>query len=202
MQKKPLIALVALFLVVGVLGGTIAYFTSTATFNNEFESKPYSTKVTENFISPDNWTPGTTTDKTVNVQNTGEVPIAVRVKLEGKWTDSEGTELPSQIEYSDSQEDAAILNFDTSYTTNWNYSNGWYYYKTDLQPTNTTSDLLKSVQFNPHVVASANCVTAVNDVTCTSTGKGYDNAKYVLTITVETVQADVKATYWPDSVTA
>ena len=63
-NKKALIAL-ALVALVGVVGGTFAYFTSNATFTNEFTTGTYSTSVTEEFVSPDNWTPGTTTTKKI-----------------------------------------------------------------------------------------------------------------------------------------
>ncbi len=196
MKKKSLIMIVLTLVCIGVLSGTIAYFTATSTFNNEFASKPYGTKVTEYFISPDNWTPGTTTDKTVNVENTGEVPVAVRVKFEEKWTDSNGKELPLEIEVNGKMENVAILNLKQDYISKWTLIDGWYYYNNDLQSGETTSDLLESVTFNPNVAASANCVKTNNEVTCTSTGEGYDNATYVLTITIETVQADVRYDYW------
>ena len=44
-NRKPLIA-IALALLVGLVGGTIAYFTSEATFSNQFKTKPYSTEIT------------------------------------------------------------------------------------------------------------------------------------------------------------
>ncbi len=185
-----------ILVVVSVLGGTIAYFTTTSTFNNQFASKPYSTKVTEHFVSPDNWTPGTTTDKTVNVENTGEVPVAVRVKFEEKWTDSNGSDLPITLNNEEDGEKVAILNFADAYENEWTLRDDWYYYNSNLNAGDITTDLLKSVTFNPKVLASANCVTTNNAVICDSTGEGYDNATYVLTITIETVQADFKKEYW------
>ena len=76
-NKKTIIAL-ALVALVGIIGGTYAYFTSTATLSNEFTTGTYSTSVTEEFVSPSNWTPGTTTAKKVNVTNNGSVEVAVR----------------------------------------------------------------------------------------------------------------------------
>ncbi len=199
MQKKPLIALALLFLVVGVLGGTIAYFTSSATFNNQFNTKPYSTKVTETFESPDNWTPGSVTDKKVNVQNTGEVEIAVRVKLQGSWDRG----LNGKVGEMDGQEDAAILNFASDYQTNWKKgSDGWYYYQQKLGQNATTTDLLESVKFNEKAVNTADCTDegtvgqGESSHTCTSAGTGYDGAKYTLVVTVETLQADAVQTVW------
>lgn len=77
-NKKAIIALV------GIVGATFAYFTSSATLSNEFKTGTYSTSVTEEFVSPDNWTPGTTTKKKVNVTNNGSVNVAVRTSYTEK----------------------------------------------------------------------------------------------------------------------
>ena len=63
-NKKSLIA-IGLIILGGIIGATIAYFRTSETFPNVFKTKPYSTRVTEIFESPDNWTPGTTTEKKV-----------------------------------------------------------------------------------------------------------------------------------------
>ncbi len=196
MKKKLLIILSLLLLTVTAFGTTIAYFTTTSTFNNEFSSKPYSTKMTENFTSPDNWTPGTTTDKTVNVENTGGIPIAVRVRFEEKWTDSDGNDLPLQIEVNGEMENVAILNFKDGYEGSWILRDGWYYYRTDVNPLGVTDNLLESVTFNPNASILNDCIRNESGITCSSTGKGYDDATYVLTVTIETVQADMKKEYW------
>ncbi len=198
MNKKPLmmILLVVMLVAFGTICGTIVFFTTTSTFDNEFVSKPYSTKVTEFFVSPDKWVPGETTDKVVGVENVGEIPIAVRVKLDERWTDSKGRELPLEMNVNGHQEKVAILNFAEDYATNWTLINGWYYYNSDLNANDKTNNLLKSVTFNSNTIVSDSCVNEDSGITCTSKGDGYDNAKYVLTITIETVQADVKESYW------
>ena len=79
-NKKPILfmgLLVAVFLVIGV---TIAYYTSTDTFNNEFNAANYEMEVEETFESPDNWTPGTTTPKEIIATNKCNTPAAVRIK--------------------------------------------------------------------------------------------------------------------------
>ena len=53
-----------------ILGGTLAYFTTSDTIQNVFKTALYQHQITEKFESPDNWTPGTTTEKTINVTNT------------------------------------------------------------------------------------------------------------------------------------
>ncbi len=83
-NKKPLIAL-AVLAIIGIIGGTFAYFTSTATFQNLFKTATYKTVVTETFQSPENWVPGTTTNKKVNVTNSGSIPVGARVCYVGTW---------------------------------------------------------------------------------------------------------------------
>ena len=71
-KNKSLIAFL-LVLCVGLVGLTIAYFSNSTTIDNEFNTKEYGTTYTEEFVSPDNWLPGDTTDKTVTVTNSGQV---------------------------------------------------------------------------------------------------------------------------------
>ena len=84
-NKKSIIALL-LVAIIGIVGLTIAYFSSEATIENEFQSSDYGTTVEEVFTSPDNWTPGTTTPKTLTVTNTGNVDEAVCISYTETWT--------------------------------------------------------------------------------------------------------------------
>ena len=118
-NNKPLIALL-LLAIVGVVGVTIAYFTSNATLENIFKTAPYSTQVEEEFTSPTNWTPGTTTPKTVVAKNTGDVPVAVRVSIEEEWISGNGESLP--LEQNGNK--AAIINF--ANTSDWTLVDGYY----------------------------------------------------------------------------
>ena len=89
-NKKTIIILI-LLLLVGIVGVTIAYFSNTTSINNLFSTKEYGTTVTEEFVSPDNWLPGTTTDKKINVTNSGKVDEAVRISYTEKWVAKDGT---------------------------------------------------------------------------------------------------------------
>ena len=82
---KPVAFILLLVGLCFVVGGTIAYYTSSDTFNNEFNTGTYVIQTQENFESPDDWTPGTTTDKTVIATNKGTTPAAVRIKLTPSW---------------------------------------------------------------------------------------------------------------------
>ena len=181
---------------VGVVGATFAYFTSSATLTNEFETGTYSTSVTEEFVSPDNWTPGTTTAKKVNVTNNGSVDVAVRAKYTEKWTAKNGTVL------SGTRNGEKVAQFNIG--SDWEKAtDGFYYYKGTLTNGQTSSDFISSVTFNPNFIleegTDIECTTTkVNGkttVNCESLTTGYAGATYSLDITIETIQADKKWDY-------
>ena len=141
-NKKSLFALL-LVAIIGVVGTTFAYFTSTDTFSNVFGTKPYKMEVVETFESPSNWTPGTTTEKKIIATNKGEVEAAVRVSYTEEWKDSTGAALA----LTDGTNRAAIINFSDDLSTKWIKSteNGvdYYYYKTKLAKDASTTSLIK-----------------------------------------------------------
>ena len=193
-NKKSLIALVAL-LVVGVVGSTFAYFTTTKTFNNIFKTEEYKTTVSETFKSPANWTPGQTADKVVNVKNEGDVEIAVRVKLVQTWKNGEN-ELSLTQTTDNETWNVAEINFANSANWEFNAEDGYYYYKTVLASGQEALPLFDSVTYNAKMtneLAGIECVEVVNGDTITETctsGSGYAGATYTLDVTVETIQAD------------
>ena len=203
-NKKPIIFIALLFVFCIVVGGTIAYYMSSDTFSNAFNTGKYGVTTQEVFESPDNWTPGTTTPKNVHVTNNEDTPVAVRIKLEESWKDSNGDPLPLK----DANDNyAAIINYSSNYNSNWiNLNNSettntrtqmFYYYKA-LSKNETTEDLIKSVTFNPNVVIDKdrNCDTVDGVTTCLTEYKDYSGGTYQLKITVETCQYDKYADIW------
>ena len=91
-NKKVLVGLIIL-MVVSVVGLTIAFFTDTVEIPNVFKTNVFKTKVTEEFVSPDDWVPGTRTSKTIKVDNLGDVPVAVRISYTESWVAKDGTSL-------------------------------------------------------------------------------------------------------------
>ena len=201
-NKKSLVALL-LVAVLGIVGVTIAYFTSTDTFTNVFRTQPYRMEVTEVFESPSNWVPGTTTSKVVYANNTGNVGAAVRVSYTESWKDALNQNLPLK---DDQNRNAAILNFPSNFSENWVKSTesgvDYYYYKTEVAAGASTTNFLESVTFNPNVTISTDhdCTTVGSTTTCTTATGGYAGGTYTLTITVETVQYDQYGTAWSTSV--
>ena len=185
-KKKTLIAIITLVLVT-VVGATFAYYTSNTSFENVFNTGKYKVKVVEEFVSPDNWVPGETIDKTVTAKNEGDVDAAVRISYIEKWETQEGTDITDQID-----SNPAIINF--SNTSDWTLNNGYYYYNYILKPDDVSNSFISGVTLDP----------ALNGVTCTGEGNertceaqnSIGGAKYKLTITIETAQADKYKEIW------
>ena len=215
-NKKPIIALGALA-VVGLIAGTIAYFTSEATFDNVFTTAVYKTKSEETFNSPDNWTPGQEVPKTVVTENQGTIPVAVRVSTAESWKNEQGGTIDvatiGNIEAAlpGTPKKIAIINLDN--TSDWAYDaeTEAYYYKRALAAANTTgstpvydktSSFIKSVTLNPNLPVDSDCITTTNEnthtttKTCTTAIQGLGKATYTLTLTVETVQYDQYKQVW------
>lgn len=180
-----------------ILGGTLAYFTTSSSLTNIFNTAKYETQIVEEFTSPDNWTPGTTTEKTVKVTNRGSIDMALRASYTEKWVNANGEELPlNDLE----NNIAAIINFDSSWTKN---DDGYYYYGskeelTKLIPEQTSSSFITGVTFNENIKATLNTDVSEDGktITITSTGDGYDDAVYTLSIKIDTIQYDQAHNVW------
>ena len=210
MNNKKTIIILILVLTMGIVGLTVAYFANSASLDNVFETKPYGNTFTEEFVSPDNWLPGTTTEKSVVATNTGEVDQAVRIKLTENWKTANNGTLNGWIHIDGTKsthesandiandERVAIINFDNN--DDWYLEDGYYYYKYKLAPNESTSSLIKSVTFNSKTKLDDTCVTTTNGSTktviCNSSDNDYDGATYTLKIDIETVQYDKYASVW------
>ena len=210
-QKKVPVVALALVALVGIVGGTFAYFTSEAVFPNIFQTKTYQTELTEKFIAPDNWTPGTETQKEVIIKNTGEIPVAARVSLQESWVSSTGNSLPTTLE-----DGSKVVDIHMPNASDWINYNGWYYYNKALN-NNEIATFMDYVTFNENVeitYTEENVYTYTDNTTSTGTspveGKtvkevtkkfntsdtGYAGATYTLTITIQTVQYDAYESEW------
>lgn len=194
-NKKLLVFLtVSLFT---FIGGTLAYFTTSTTFKNIFNTGKYETQIVEDFESPTNWIPGTTTNKKVTVTNNGTIDMAVRASYTEKWISSNGEELP--LIDSDNNT-VSIINFSDDWKKD---SDGYYYFGTKekltiLKPNKTSTSFISGVTFNENVMATLSMTQSSDGKTITysSTGNGYDNAKYILTIKIDTIQYDQALNVW------
>ena len=169
----------------------------TSKITNIFTTPLYQNKIVENFVSPTAWTPGTTTTKEVKVTNTGSINMAVRASYTEKWINHNGNEIP----LTDSKGNrASIINFNDG----WEKANdGYFYYGTKsnkkvLRPNEETNSFISGVTFNSNIESSLqeNISNDGKTITFTSTGDGYDNATYTLTITIDTIQYDQANNVW------
>ncbi|MBQ9318970.1 MAG: hypothetical protein IJR82_05000 [Bacilli bacterium] len=200
MKKNKNLVILLLVAVIGIVGVTIAYFSSRATFENEFQTSEYGATYIEKFTSPDNWLPGDVTEKTLEVRNSGTVDEAVRVKVEESWISKNGTTLPLKQGDNVAADIHWINEDDWTKVTVDGEDYYYYYYNYKLAPEETTSKLLDKVTFNPLINATASCSDTVVDGvlrrTCNSSGAGYDGATYKLKFTIETVQYNKYAEAW------
>jgi len=164
----------------------------------------------EDFVAPNNWLPGDVTDKTITATNTGNVDEAVRISFTENWkTKNNGTLNgwihPDGTKSTHSTEtelstDERVAKIKFVNPSEWTYENGYYYYNYKLAPNETTSSLIESVEFNAKTKLDDTCDTTIDGnkkiITCNSSGDDYDDAKYTLTFTVETVQYDKYADAW------
>lgn len=194
-RKKTIIASsIALAMVVAT---TLTYFTTSDFITNVFNTAKYGTTIHEEFVSPSDWTPGTTTSKTIKVTNKGSIDMALRAKYTEKWVNANGKELSLQ---DDNKNTVAQIHFDPSWTK---ASDGYYYYgsKTDLThlaPNAVSTSFITGVTYNPNVQASLTQTKSDDGktITYTSTGNGYDNATYTLTVYIDTIQYDQAHNFW------
>ena len=93
---------------------------------------------------------------------------------------------------------------DTLITSNgWYYNDGYYYYGskenlTKLSPNETANSFISGVTFNENIKATLSMTESGDGktITYTSTGDGYDNATYTLTIRIDTIQYDQAENVW------
>lgn len=195
-QKKKLL-IVSAISALTILGGTLAYFTTSTDIVNKFKTALYQHSITEKFEAPSTWTPGTTTSKEITVTNTGNINMAVRASYTEEWVSSNGNKL-SLVDAENNV--ASIINFNDGWEKD---SDGYYYYgsksnMTVVKPNETTSSFISGVTFNENIKSSLKETISSDGktITYTSNGTGYDNATYTLTIKIDTIQYDQASNIW------
>ena len=140
MKKKKIKLLVASMAVAAMLvGGTLAWFTFHQDMDNHFTTGSVKTNIHENFDSDKakDMQQGVKVTKQVTVENTGNSPALLRVKITPVW-DAKG-KLPET-----DATDAVDLNLANN--SDWIKGNdGYYYYTKVLDKNATSSELLDSV---------------------------------------------------------
>lgn len=146
MGKKKIIGLcLAVGLMVGVVGGSLAWFTDTDKVTNSFSTTGNEQeggkgiKIDEIWSASDaaNILPGTTVNKDVRVQNNAKYDQLIRVKftVEDK---TDGQKL-GNVEHVE-------LGFKDNKENDWIEKDGWYYYNKVVEAGGFTEYLLDSVK--------------------------------------------------------
>ena len=175
MNKKKIAALiVAGIMTVGVVGGTLAWFTSEDSVTNVFntgavnEDGGNGVEIWEDYTPATSVVPGETTTKLVQVQNTTNYDSFIRVKFDLSW-DKDGL-LTEKIELNFGDN---IIGIDNTWI--YDKSEGYYYYVGKVAGNKYTNPLLESVTLS------------------SSAGNEYKNAKYNVKVIAESIQADNNA---------
>ncbi|MBN8048035.1 BsaA family SipW-dependent biofilm matrix protein [Paraclostridium bifermentans] len=169
MNKKVQALVVSGVLTVGVIGGTLAWFTSQDKATNTFNTASNNgengkgIKIVEEFEKPENMLPGDNVNKDVQVSNTATYDQFIRVKFIPRFVelgkDSNGKEVRTPITERKASDGTMhqldttkiILNFTENLKTDgsngsWIKGNdGYYYYMGKVAPEKWTNTLLDSV---------------------------------------------------------
>lgn len=152
-MKKKVLLILGIFLVFVTTTISLAYFTSKENKENKFSIGSIQTKINEDFDKNSEEVKNLSTiavKKKVCIENTGKNPVLVRVIITPQWekTDENGNIIGNIVSASNQVQ----LNFSNDISKNWIKGNdGYYYYNKVLEPKETTSYLLESVQLKDNI---------------------------------------------------
>lgn len=184
---KPL--LTSLVIIVGLIGVSLAFFIDDFKLPISFAKQQYNDNTNIKIESPNNWTPGTTTEQEITYKNNEDVPLAIRISIDEKWISKNGNELGLTL--SDGTK-AAILNINNK---DWILKDDFYYYNNKLNKNETTTNFINSITFSNNVNYEFKC-NLLNGKACSKTGDDYYDAKYILNINIETIKYDYYEEIW------
>lgn len=195
-MKKRILALIALLAGVAAIGWTIAYSRDQTIFNNDFELAKGEVTYTETFKSPDNWKSCDEVSKELVITNNSDVPVNARFKMKGYWKKNGSTSTNQNNEISPviNGQEVAIVNFQNE--NDWEQKGEWYEYKNVLQKGESTSSLLKSVTLSCDLNLSGEVSYSQDGKTSISGESIYNNARYKLDLTAQTIASNQKTDAW------
>lgn len=173
-KKKPLIFLLGI-LVLGIVGGTFAYYYSEIAISNEFKTLTYNVQIEEEF----NKTWGTKKVSFVNKESTN-TPVVLRINYNESWRKTvNGTKL--SLDNNVNGENAVTKNWTTAFTNDFiEGDDGWYYYKKTLNAGKSVQ-VLESIALNEDLISTSPYYEEYKD---------YD---YELDFNFEAIQANTDA---------
>ena len=119
---------------------TTAYFTAEYTAENIITAGNVEISFRDSVSTGDEMTvmPGKQTDKIVQVENTGDHPAYIRIRLEKDIVLADGA---------DGEVDLSLIGLDLD-KENWTEKDGYYYYNTALKSGETTKPLFTKISFS------------------------------------------------------
>ena len=193
-NKKNL--LIFAFFASFLISGTFAVSRDSTLLSNLFHLGYYKTVNFEEFVSPDNWKTCDVTPKTVNVRNESNMKVAVRISYEEFWKAADGeTDLPLE------KDGVTLAEIVFQNEDDWELRGGYYYYKADLEPDQTTSSLFEAVKLScdANLVSDEQvCAKTATGTVCTDPDERYNGAHYHLKVKIETIQVEGKGEWEPD----
>lgn len=197
MKKKNTFAAIGVLSVAAIAtGGTIAFLHDSVPFENSFQLGAGETEYVEAFESPNNWKSCDTTPKELVITNKSDIPVRARFKIEDYWkkAGSTSTDHTNEISPVYQGQNVAIINFQNQ--DDWEQKGEWYVYKNVLQKNQSTSSLLASVTFNCDINFAGEMVYSSDGKSSTTSTNDYQNAKYHLFVTAQTLQSDQTDSSW------
>lgn len=170
-RKNNKIAIAAIFalLVVGLLAGSLAYFSTNYSMDNTFSLNKVGANFVEEFEAPQEGELiyGNTYNKSGQLMNNGNEPVIARAKIRAEWKNADDQIVDNKIA-TGPDKFAATLNFGSSadFTTTdytsfhkratgngkWVYHADDYFYYQNIVASKTNSDkLLESVTFSTDI---------------------------------------------------
>ncbi len=172
MYKRAAVPLLTLLLIISFLlssGLTLASWRSEGSTINSITVGSVSGHIIEEYEQGQTLSPAATVTKKVQVENTGTLDVAVRVKVEKVWGDYRDKSGQLVVNHTLSTDNIQI-DYNTS---DWFYQNdGYFYYKGVLSPNEMTPALFDSFTIDGE-----------------TTGGAYKNKSADIIVTMELVQA-------------
>ena len=152
MNKKILIVSMAIGLIMLLPGELITkayaqgnnllkWFVDHDVVTNNFNVANIDVDIKEDFTPPNNWD-GSVNEKLVKIQNNSTGPALIRVSIQKRWENNDGTSWAGNTEFIN-------LNFSNNKNNLWiNGNDGYFYYNKILEKAELTEPLLDSVNLN------------------------------------------------------
>lgn len=155
LKKKNIITLLAAVTAIASISGIWAYFSLIQPVTNRFVTAGSGLSITEKFDPTDKWLPGEKKEKQVIFDNTGNLDMLMRFRVEMKVLDAEGTE-QDRIQNGKAlfelgwnrpvkEEDGTF--YPSGFTPRSDGENTYYYYNKLLTGKTSTEPVLEYVKF-------------------------------------------------------